>query len=162
MSSMATLSPEFHNFLYAPIGGGRNEMPFSVISASAPLDLDPWREAADLAGMPANGAASRLSRVLAGFVDEQPEPDRSMRAARLGALLPQAKTSDVGAAADVQKRPRFSLLAMLCLARLASTATTFVMATLSSGHGLFGQRSKPIASSSRVMASTNPAPPSPH
>jgi hypothetical protein len=39
----------------------RNEMPLSVISALARLDLDPWAEAAELARMPADGAARRLS-----------------------------------------------------------------------------------------------------
>lgn len=166
MSSMSTISPAFNDFLFATICEERNEMPLSVISALARLDLDPWREAADLAGMPADGAASRLSGLLAGFVDDRlTQPDRATIASRLVALLPQAaKTGAQGTAptAGAQKRPRFSMLGMLCLALLVSMATNFVMVNLESGHGLFGQGSKPIASPSRIMASTNAAPPAPH
>lgn len=50
---MPTLSPAFNDFLYATVCEERNEMPLSLISALARLDLDPWTEAADLAGMPA-------------------------------------------------------------------------------------------------------------
>jgi hypothetical protein len=166
MSSMSVMSPAFNDFLYATVCEERNEMPLSVISALARLDLDPWTEAAELAGMPADGATSRLSALLAGYVDGQSShSDRATIAARLVGLLPQvAKTGalGVGPTASVQKGPRISAPAMMCLVLLVSMATSFVMANLERGHGPLGQSAKPIASASRTVASTGAVQPSPH
>jgi hypothetical protein len=166
MSSMSVMSPAFNDFLYATVCEQPNEMPLSVISAMARLDLDPWTEAAELAGMPADGAALRLSGLLARVVDDRPtQPDRATIAARLVALLPQpAKMSVSGrGAAGVQKTPRFSVAAILCLALLVSMATSFVMANLNLGRGALGRGSGPIASTSGAMSgSSRPVPPLPH
>jgi hypothetical protein len=163
MTSMPALSPAFNDFLFATVCEERNEMPLSVISALARLDLDPWTEAADLAGMPVDGAASRLSSLLAGYIDDQPaQPDRATIAARLVTLLPQAAKAGVsGSASDGRKGQRFSMIAMLCAGLLASMATSFLMANLESGRGAVGAGSAPILSASRTIASTSPAPPSP-
>jgi hypothetical protein len=167
MTSMPTLSPAFNDFLYATVCEERNEMPLSVISALARLDLDPWTEAAALAGMPADRATLRLSGLLAGFVDAQPaQQDRATITARLVALLPQpakASVSGRGLSAGAQKSPRFSVPGILCLALLVSMATSFVMANLQSDHGALDRTSKPSVSASRATtASTGAARPSPH
>ena len=52
---------EFDRFLFAPIGEEKNGMLLSVLSALARLDLDPWREAAELARMPKHTAKQRLT-----------------------------------------------------------------------------------------------------
>jgi len=89
--SQSGLSASFNAFLFATVCEGRDEMPISVISALARLDLDPWTEAAELANMPAVGAAERLSALLAGVAAQ---PDRETVAARLIGLLPTpVKTS---------------------------------------------------------------------
>ena len=40
-TSVSFIRPEFGDFLYAPIGEDRNEMPLSVLSALARLGVDP-------------------------------------------------------------------------------------------------------------------------
>jgi hypothetical protein len=47
-ASVLFVGSEFNDFLYAPIGVERNEMPLSVLSALARLNIDPWGEAAEL------------------------------------------------------------------------------------------------------------------
>ncbi len=136
---MPRLTPAFNDFLFATVCEERNEMPLSVISALARLDLDPWREAEGLAA----SAASRLSVLLAGYVDNRASQTDRAIAARLAALLPQpAKTGDFGpgSAGNTQNGPRFSLLGMLCLALMVSVATNFVMANLESGRGALRKR----------------------
>ena len=59
-SSASQLGPEFENFLFAPIGADRNGMLLSVLSALARLDIDPWQEAAQLAGVAGETATRRL------------------------------------------------------------------------------------------------------
>jgi len=89
MSSTSNLSATFNDFLFATVCEERNEMPLSVISALARLDLDPWTEAAQLSRMPADSATRRLSSLLDGVVNEPPtQPDHATIAARLVGLLP--------------------------------------------------------------------------
>ena len=94
-SSPTSLPTSFNAFLFATVCEGGDENPVSVISALARLDLDPWTEAAELASMPAVGAAERLSSLLAGIADGPAAlPDRETIAARLVGFLPtQAKTN---------------------------------------------------------------------
>ena len=89
-ASVARLGAEFDNFLFAPIGEGRNGTLLTVLSALARLDLDPWQEAANFAGMPKQTAIQRLASMVAALPDEPSacrEPSKS--AARLIALLPR-------------------------------------------------------------------------
>ena len=51
-ASVTFFRPEFGDFLYAPIGADRNEMPLTVLSALSRLDVDPWKEAAELSELP--------------------------------------------------------------------------------------------------------------
>ena len=70
----AALAPligaEFDKFLYAPIREDRNGTPLSVLSALARLDVDPWQEAASLARMPRETAATRLTALIAALPNE--------------------------------------------------------------------------------------------
>lgn len=162
--SMAKLNPASDGFLYATVFEERDEMPVKVISALARLDLDPWSEAADLAGMSAGGATSRLSDLLAGVLNSpSSQMECSTTAARLIALLPQPATmsaSGSGTAASGWKGQASSLLGTLWLVLLASMLTSFLMANADGGAS--GQATKPIASASRAAAPSNPARPSPH
>ena len=88
-ASVSELSSEFDDFLFAPIGEDRNGMLLSVLSALARLDIDPWQEAAQLAGLPGETAAQRLASLIATLPDQSSaHPDPATIAVRLIALLP--------------------------------------------------------------------------
>jgi hypothetical protein len=84
------LGSQFDAFLFSPIGDDYNGMPLSVVSILARGDLDPWREAASLAAMPADLAARRLESIIQ-TLPHQPLtlPDCATVARRLIALLPR-------------------------------------------------------------------------
>jgi hypothetical protein len=63
-TSIVFSRPELDDFLYALIAMERNEMPLSVLSALARLDLDPWKEAAELSELPRDSAAQRLALLI--------------------------------------------------------------------------------------------------
>lgn len=87
--SNPALGPEFNDFLFALLGEDRNGMPLSVVSGLARLDVDPWQEAAALAGMPRAAATERLVSLIDLLPPGLPvlqHPDTV--AARLIALLP--------------------------------------------------------------------------
>lgn len=60
-----TLSPEYDDFLFAPIGEERNGMSLSVMSAFTRLNIDPWREAARLSALSTEKAIEALAPVIA-------------------------------------------------------------------------------------------------
>jgi hypothetical protein len=60
-----TLSPEFDEFLFAPIGVEPNGMALSVISALTRLNIDPWREAARLSLLSKEKAVEALAPIIA-------------------------------------------------------------------------------------------------
>jgi hypothetical protein len=65
-------------------------MLLSVLSALARLNVDPWREAAELACLPRDAAIRRLASLIASLPDGPAAfPDRETIAARLIALLPR-------------------------------------------------------------------------
>jgi hypothetical protein len=51
-------------FLFAQVGESGNNMPFTVLSALARRDVDPWEEAAELARMPEKLATDRLASLI--------------------------------------------------------------------------------------------------
>jgi len=132
-SALAPLiGAEFDRFLGAPIGEGRNGTPLSVLSALARLDVDPWREAASLARMPADAAAARLTALIVALPD-MPTKDvpATTIAAGLVALLPKAArfaaSSSNGALAAVGPRQAqirfvFGALALMAMIALALSA----------------------------------------
>jgi len=82
--------PEYSAFLYATICADANENPLSVLSAMARMNLDPWQEAANLAGLPVKAAASRLASLIVALPNRPPMQDEAgLVAARLITLLPQ-------------------------------------------------------------------------
>jgi hypothetical protein len=64
-TSVAGLTREFDDFLFARIDEGTDTTPLSVLSMLARLDLDPWEEAAKLARLPRAAAVNRLVDFLA-------------------------------------------------------------------------------------------------
>jgi hypothetical protein len=84
------LGEEFNPFLFAFIGTDRHGGQLSVVSALARLDLDAWAEAAMLARLPRDVAATKLSVSLRKFTEiPQIVQDSGAIAIRLIALLPQ-------------------------------------------------------------------------
>ncbi len=123
------LNSEFNTFLYAPIGEEGNGMMLSVVSALARLEIEPWEEAARLAAMPKDAAASTLNRL----IDRLPRglwarSDIPVIAASLIELLPHGARV---IAPDRQKeagrgRVSVSALAWLLVLTMALTATVFL------------------------------------
>jgi hypothetical protein len=95
-TSLSVLASEFDNFLFAPIGDDQNDMPVSVLSALARLNIDPWKEAAELAQLPRETATQRLASSI-GALHGGPTVPLEYRtiAARLIALLPRQGNSNI-------------------------------------------------------------------
>jgi hypothetical protein len=86
-----SLRCDFDAFLYATIGEVDDEMPFSVLSALARQNVDPWEEAAKLAKLPRESAILRLTSLIsAATVNRSPGTAPAATAARLVDLLPKS------------------------------------------------------------------------
>lgn len=84
----------FDGFLQASIDEDRKERLLSVMSALARLDLDPWKEAAELAALPTHAAIERLAGLIASLPDVSAVPrDSAGIAARLVAKLPSSQSA---------------------------------------------------------------------
>jgi hypothetical protein len=95
VASSSPLGSEFDDFLFALIGEDRDGMPLSVVSALGRMDLDPWHEAAALAGLPAETAALKLVALFRALPDQLfKDPNRGTLATRLIALLPHPVISN--------------------------------------------------------------------
>lgn len=86
----AAYGSEFDEFLYASIAEEHNGTLLSVLSALARMNLDPWEEAARLAGLPRAAARQWLTTLIAA-IPEGPLPrgDPGLLVERLIALLPR-------------------------------------------------------------------------
>jgi len=95
-TSVSVLGSEFDDFLFAPIGEDKNDMPLSMLSALARLDIDPWQEAAELSRLPEETATQRLAPLIAALSDgPSANLDPGTIAARLIALLPRRARSNI-------------------------------------------------------------------
>jgi hypothetical protein len=150
MSSTSPLSATFDDFLFATVCEERNEMPLTVVSALARLDLDPWAEAAELARMPADGAARRLTSLLASVVNDPPaQPDRATIAARLVALLPtpvRAAALSRGHSSGALNARQLRAVRLTYLVFLVSIVASLLMGSLMPGAGASGPALGPVAS----------------
>jgi hypothetical protein len=117
--------PEFEDFLYALIGSDKNNMPLSVLSALARLNVDPWEEAAELMELPKDAATRRLAALigrLPGGRYLQADPKTS--AGRLIELLPRRGSSNAPSPAKAGRyeMPGSTIAFMLICAALGATA----------------------------------------
>jgi hypothetical protein len=88
------ISADYDAFLFATIGVDPNGNGFSVLSAMARMNLDPWREAASLAALPGKAAARKLASLIAAVPGGPAEPGESdVTATRLVKLLPSQTRS---------------------------------------------------------------------
>ena len=118
------LRTDYDKFLFAPISEDANGMPLTVISVLARLDVDPWEEAATLAGLPVESATQRLASILAAPNARVPADESAAMATRLIALLqrthgPQVRSSRppldaaVAAPAKSMNRTVYYLIAVI-------------------------------------------------
>jgi hypothetical protein len=108
-ASISFFRPELDDFLQAPIGMERNEMPLSVLSALARLNLDPWKEAAELSELPRDSAAQRLAALIVRLPGGQWTQADSMGIAhRLIELLPRRSSPAVPLIEKVHGIPRIT------------------------------------------------------
>lgn len=90
--SSPSVDRAFDSFLQASIDEDRQERLLSVMSALARLDLDPWKEAAELAALPTDAAVARLTGLIASLPDASATPrDAAGIASRLVARLPSSR-----------------------------------------------------------------------
>jgi hypothetical protein len=95
-ASVSFFKPEFGDFLYAAIAADRNEMPLTVLSALSRLDVDPWKEAAELSELPKDAATQRLASLIARLPGGRwAQTDAKAIADRLIELLPRGSRSSV-------------------------------------------------------------------
>jgi hypothetical protein len=95
-ATVLSAKSEFDAFLFAHIGEEKNGMLLSVLSALARLDLDPWREAAELARMPQQTARERLTSLIEALPNQPPtRPEPETVSTRLIELLPRAANPTV-------------------------------------------------------------------
>jgi hypothetical protein len=120
--NMQAQNLSFERFLYASLGEDRNGATVTVLSALARLNLDPWKEAADLSALGPESAGSRLGLLLSRFTDVPSLlTDHGPVARRLSLLLPpgaaRAPSSAGGIAAGPLATPgmALSVLAILVL-----------------------------------------------
>jgi hypothetical protein len=130
-AQIPSIGPEYNNFLYATIGADANGTLFSVLSAMARMNLDPWQEAADLAELSAKAAVRRLAALIAAVPGGPSEPgEPGLIAARLVKLLPNQTRSILpvlpphkdllGVAAQAKSRIALYLLFVLIALALAT------------------------------------------
>jgi hypothetical protein len=103
-------------------------MLLSVLSALARLNVDPWKEAAELSRLPRDTAIGRLASLIASLPDGRSAfPDREAIAARLIALLPRragleipSRNDLVGVSSITTSHRLFIYVAMAIMAILLS------------------------------------------
>ena len=121
----SSLAPEYGDFLRSPLWEDHAEMPLSALSALARLDLDPWAEAAALAGLPSETGVDRLAlrlRALPGCPSNRTELDFLCRQAiRLLPAASQRSGAAQTAAVVVINPIRAAMFALLFLIIYVST-----------------------------------------
>jgi hypothetical protein len=125
-ASVCFFRPEFNDFLYAPIGTESNEMPLSVLSALARLNLDPWREAVELSELPNHTATQRLASLIARLPGGRwAHEDCRAIADRLIELLPHRSPSRAPLAREARglpERTRSATVIILICAAVGAAA----------------------------------------
>lgn len=118
--SALNATSRYENFLLAPICDEPGGMRLSVLSALARMNVDPWEEAARLAGLATADAQKTLVSTLNRFPGKrQRSAETEALAARLIALLPRADKATIAKQATIAEGPtkRYSAWLMwLCLA----------------------------------------------
>jgi hypothetical protein len=117
-ASVTFFRPEFDDFLYAPVGADRDEMPLTVLSALSRLNVDPWQEAAELSELPKDTAARRLASLIARLpARPSSQVDPTATADRLIELLPRRSKPSTGSGGKANvRRISASTVVLICAA----------------------------------------------
>lgn len=116
----------YNEFLFALVGDADEGMPLTVASLLGRQGLDPWEEAARLAGLaPAAAAAAFRPVVARGSPGGKPAADISRIADRLVRLLPKRSQPPRAGAID-RNRPAMILIYVLCAALALGYAVDFL------------------------------------
>jgi hypothetical protein len=92
--AIAHFEPQYDAFLFASLGDDLSGMPLAVASLLGRMNLDPWHEAAALAGLPADVAAQKLATLIEAMPGQPlPHAEAATLAARLVTLLPSPRKS---------------------------------------------------------------------
>ncbi len=134
-ASVSFFKPEFGDFLYAAIAADRNEMPLTVLSALSRLDVDPWKEAAELSELPKDAATQRLASLIGRLPGGRwSVADSKAIADRLVELLPRRSRSKVQSNEKGHGLQQISPIVLLCAALALAAliiAATFQRSTRS-------------------------------
>jgi hypothetical protein len=132
-ASVFFVGSEFNDFLHASIGVERNDMPLTVLSAFARLNLDPWGEAAELSALPKHTATHRLASLIARLPSGRwAHTDCEAIADRLVELLPQdncRKAPPVQGSQSRSERTHSATAKMLLCLALGITALVIIAAS---------------------------------
>ena len=116
-ASVTFFTPEFDDFLHAPVGAKGNEMPLSVLSALSRLNLDPWKEAAELSELSKDTAKKRLASLIARLPGGTwTLVDAKVIAERLIELLPHRSSPKPGGETRSPHVMSVSSIALICAA----------------------------------------------
>jgi len=142
--------PQFDDFLYAAVGEQANGMPMSVISALAWLGIDPWVEAARLAGMPRSSAAAALAPMIGRLPGRQrSRADAQTIADRLVKLLPGPEAATVAVAAPAASA-RGRILPLIGASLVVAVLIGIAIGSGMSG-GLFAPAVAPVSDTERPV-----------
>jgi hypothetical protein len=156
-ASVFFVGSEFNDFLYAPIGVERNEMPLSVLSALARLNLDPWGEAAELSKLPKHTATQRLATLIARLpTGRWVHADCGVIAGRLIELLPNRNPSEVPFAQKANGLPEITRSATVKILLCAALGVTALIIAVSREPSSRGDHADVPASSTASPPRTPP------
>jgi hypothetical protein len=151
-SSISVLGSEFDDFLFAPIGKDKNDVPLSVLSALARLDVDPWEEADKLARLPGETGTQRLASLIAALPDwPSMHLDPRAIAAQLIALLPRRAHSNIPSAETLLSVcTATNVRAVICMIVINVIVTIFMLGA----HWIAASRQPPTQDNARAPASS--------
>jgi hypothetical protein len=92
-ASAIHLDTQFDSFLFAAIGESKEGLCITVLSALARLNIDPWKKAAELSGLPGDVAGRNLASLIATLPDLPAANLEPGAIDRLVTLLPTGKTA---------------------------------------------------------------------
>ena len=129
-ASVFFVGSEFNDFLHASIGEENNDMPLTVLSALARLNIDPWGEAAELSELPKHSATQRLAALIARLPSGRwARSDCETIADRLIGLLPRSDRSKAPAAQGSRGKTYSGSAKILLYATLAIMALIVIAAS---------------------------------
>lgn len=144
------IESRFDHFLYAVVREDPGDMPLTVLSVLARLDIDPWKEAASLAQLPGDAAARALAALIWALPKGSETPQGSETiAARLITLLPRRSKCGITAQRVSSGGPRVILIPKRAMIVARGVLCLIVLLLL--GHLASLPAKKPLATPATVL-----------